>query len=79
MFTCQCVSGYTGDQCETSNSCILLQFCLTRFLFHSDIDECELSPCENGGTCIDGIDYFTCHCFPGYTGDYCETSGGVFG
>ena len=39
------------------------------------IDECESFPCENGGTCIDGIDYFICHCPSGYTGDYCETSG----
>ena len=39
-----------------------------------DIDECSSSPCENGGTCVDGVDVYTCECMAGYTGDQCETS-----
>ncbi|XP_063358645.1 protein eyes shut [Cydia amplana] len=36
-------------------------------------DECELGPrCMNGGTCIDGIDNFTCSCPPRLTGSFCE-------
>ena len=38
-----------------------------------DIDECASFPCKNGGTCYDYIDYFTCDCPPGYTGEYCQT------
>ena len=38
-----------------------------------DIDECDSVPCQNGGTCIDSINEFTCDCIPGYTGIYCET------
>ena len=38
-----------------------------------DIDECASFPCKNGGTCYDYIDYFTCGCPPGYTGEYCQT------
>nr|XP_022918881.1 protein eyes shut [Onthophagus taurus]XP_022918882.1 protein eyes shut [Onthophagus taurus]XP_022918883.1 protein eyes shut [Onthophagus taurus] len=36
-------------------------------------DECQLGPrCMNGGSCIDGIDTFTCSCPPKLTGLYCE-------
>ena len=42
-----------------------------------DIDECGSDPCKNGGTCVDGIDSYTCTCVPGYSGHDCET-GSVF-
>ena len=37
-----------------------------------EIDECESSPCENGATCQDEIDSFTCQCAEGYTGVTCS-------
>ena len=37
-----------------------------------DIDECASSPCQNGGTCIDDLNAYTCNCIPGYEGDNCE-------
>ena len=43
-----------------------------------DIDECASLPCENGGSCIDGVDIFTCECVDGYTGNQCETSEGLW-
>ena len=42
--------------------------------FLLDIGECLSDPCQNGGTCIDEINAFTCICISGYTGDICETS-----
>ena len=39
----------------------------------TDIDECSSSPCMYGGTCVDGVDVFTCTCLAGYTGTTCET------
>ena len=39
-----------------------------------DVDECEPDPCQNGGTCTDGIASFTCTCAPGFSGPTCETS-----
>ncbi|AUX34870.1 MULTISPECIES: FG-GAP-like repeat-containing protein [Sorangium] len=39
----------------------------------TNIDECAESPCQNGGTCVDGIDSATCECLPGFTGASCET------
>lgn len=38
-----------------------------------DIDECSSYPCQNGGTCTDGVNTFTCHCPPGFTGALCQT------
>ncbi|XP_059616648.1 protein eyes shut, partial [Phlebotomus argentipes] len=36
-------------------------------------DECLLGPgCQNGGTCIDGVDDFSCSCPPDLSGSLCE-------
>lgn len=42
-------------------------------LVHSDFDECESSPCVNGGTCKDGVYTYTCECLPEHTGVNCES------
>ena len=42
-------------------------------LVFPDIDECGSNPCANRGTCIDGVNSFTCSCVEGYTGRDCET------
>jgi len=44
------------------------------FYRRPDIDECESDPCKHAGTCVDGIDSYTCTCIPGYTGHDCETN-----
>ena len=38
----------------------------------SDTDDCANRPCENGGTCIDAVDDYTCNCTAGYTGKNCS-------
>lgn len=59
-FTCSCVSGYTGDRCQTPSS---------------NPTGCNPNPCQNGGTCTESSpDSFTCNCVPGFSGDRCETS-----
>ena len=73
-YTCDCIPGHTGDNCETSLLCcfcLLDRLVVTSFL---DIGECASDPCHNGGICIDEINAFTCICISGYTGVTCETS-----
>ena len=41
-------------------------------MFLQDIDECSSDPCQNGGTCEDGVNEYTCQCATGYTGTNCE-------
>ena len=40
----------------------------------ADVDECSSSPCQNGGTCIDAVNSYTCDCVDGWTGTNCEAS-----
>ena len=40
----------------------------------NDINECESSPCQNGGTCSQSrIGEFSCQCALGFTGQTCST------
>ena len=36
------------------------------------IDECRSGPCQNGGTCNDGVNGYTCFCVDGFDGNLCE-------
>lgn len=38
-----------------------------------DIDECASSPCQNGGTCVDAVNMYSCNCPATAMGTYCET------
>jgi hypothetical protein len=45
-----------------------------RLFFVTDINECASNPCQNGGTCTDLINNYSCACVPGYTDKNCQTS-----
>ncbi|OAD59832.1 Protein eyes shut, partial [Eufriesea mexicana] len=53
---CYCVPDYHGALCELK------------------YDDCEskFANCQNGGTCIDGINSFTCACPTYYSGPFCN-------
>ena len=38
-----------------------------------NIDDCTPNPCQNSGTCADGINSYSCSCPSGYEGDNCES------
>ena len=40
----------------------------------SDTDECASNPCQNGATCADAVNSYTCNCAAGYEGTLCQTS-----
>uniref|UniRef100_G1MWY9 Uncharacterized protein n=1 Tax=Meleagris gallopavo TaxID=9103 RepID=G1MWY9_MELGA len=66
---CTCQPGYAGGDCETvhgvSNQPSLP--CVT------EVNECESSPCLNGGHCVDLVDNYTCVCLEPFVGQRCET------
>ena len=42
------------------------KFCTT------EIDECEISPCNNGANCTDLVNDYKCECLPGFQGKDCD-------
>ena len=40
----------------------------------TDEDDCASDPCENGGTCVDEVNSYSCTCDPGFTGQSCESN-----
>ena len=40
-----------------------------------NIDDCAPNPCQNGGSCVDGVASYTCTCAGGFTGVNCEIGG----
>ena len=38
----------------------------------SEFDECSSDPCQNGATCVDGDELYTCVCMTGWAGVHCE-------
>ncbi|KFW87216.1 Sushi, nidogen and EGF-like domain-containing protein 1, partial [Phalacrocorax carbo] len=41
----------------------------------TEVNECESSPCLNGGHCVDLVDNYTCVCLEPFVGQRCETGG----
>ena len=37
-----------------------------------DINYCVNHTCDNGGSCVDGINNYSCNCLVGFTGYHCE-------
>ena len=37
-----------------------------------EINECQTLPCQNGATCEDLINGYSCHCTPNYYGEHCS-------
>lgn len=70
---CYCVPDFHGDLCQYQyDECQLgPRYILLKFSSNS-LHFCCCCRCMNGGTCIDGVDNFTCSCPPKLTGVFCE-------
>jgi len=84
---CVCTGGYTGEFCDVPGPCVGIDcgemgtcvegFCECDAGYEGDscdvdINECDPSPCLNGGSCAEGVPgTYECTCIEGYTGDDC--------
>jgi hypothetical protein len=59
--------GFAGNRCE-----IVVTTTTTTTERLPDKDYCLNVKCKNGGVCKNIIGGFECHCYPDYTGIYCE-------
>ena len=39
---------------------------------NTGVDECISNPCQNGGTCTDALNGYTCSCPLSFGGTHCE-------
>ena len=68
IFTFQC---YPSIRNYIGNSFTFIEI---RSIDFSNINECSSTPCENGASCSDQINGYTCTSVAGYTGILCQTS-----
>lgn len=48
-------------------------FVMNKYIYFSETNECNSNPCQNGASCIDEVNRYTCSCASGYMGTHCET------
>ena len=56
----------------STNNYSVLFLTVQYFIYLADIDDCSPNPCENGGTCTDGVNSHNCFCVTGFNGTNCE-------
>lgn len=72
-YACICPAGFEG---KSSSPCLLFTLSIASFPIgihcETNKNDCNLHSCQNGGTCIDGINSYTCTCLPGFEGKTCQ-------
>ena len=63
-----CVSGV----CVETNTCQCADGFTGETCDETIVGECELNPCQNGGTCTVIATSLVCSCVEGYSGEFCE-------
>jgi len=49
-----------------------------KYYSFTDIDECASNPCQNGATCNNLQNQYTCTCAGGWQGTHCELGDDFF-
>uniref|UniRef100_A0A671QBF0 Neurogenic locus notch homolog protein 1 n=1 Tax=Sinocyclocheilus anshuiensis TaxID=1608454 RepID=A0A671QBF0_9TELE len=79
-YTCECTPGthfhviFCNSELHFSRLFLTFLYVLlflTGSMCNINIDDCALNPCHNGGTCIDGVNSFTCLCPEGFRDATC--------
>uniref|UniRef100_A0A8C7NQD2 Notch receptor 2 n=1 Tax=Oncorhynchus mykiss TaxID=8022 RepID=A0A8C7NQD2_ONCMY len=79
-YSCQCRPGFTDDPIKLqylTDTRVFLFTILVNIPLPSGVncefnmEECASSPCENHGTCVDGVNTYSCLCDPPYSGPRC--------
>ena len=70
----QCNTSVKGSTIIVENGNDFLHFTEIEAAGAIPIDQCSPNPCQNGATCTDGVNTYTCNCLAGYEGDRCEIS-----
>lgn len=89
-YKCACDPGYTGRHCHESEYQFTMwcasRATVSATAYNAtqadhpgprlfpDINDCKLSPCQNGGTCVDKVNTFQCICKEGWEGETCAIS-----
>uniref|UniRef100_A0A673LM42 Neurogenic locus notch homolog protein 1 n=1 Tax=Sinocyclocheilus rhinocerous TaxID=307959 RepID=A0A673LM42_9TELE len=78
-YECACEPGYTVILTTIRHVTLFNHFHNSVLFFfvgkmcNINIDECAINPCHNGGTCVDGVNGFTCLCREGYHDPTCQS------
>ena len=53
---------------------MIIYIIIVNTFYDLEINDCDSSPCQNGGQCIDGIESYHCRCAIGFGGKNCTFS-----
>ena len=67
------IKTYIWEYWLNTNKRSITYFAILNVMIFLDIDECATIPCQNGGSCTDQVNGYTCNCVDGYYGNDCET------
>ena len=69
---------HTGQFTFTTGTEDVIYHCTTHPTMRGTLSVVDYKKCQNGGTCTDGVNSYTCACAAGYSGDVCSSCASGF-